>query len=363
MSEEIVEQQEIRKRLTDLVGALFDSSIPFYDKGDMQAAIFDFAKDKEVLRAAREFTVKLESIWKARFPDKPLKHADPKNKYSKWNAPDFSSSKEEESCSASDKGQAGATVPMPAAPEGTSSAPASENATLVQNLKEASPTLSTTLLKPGQSPCKTMPTPKQPESRPPTFRLPNCRVGTPYAGKIEGDDANGKPVLVIEIRIPEVLGLSFDPKTQIVSGEPKADGEFNLDLLWAYQDVVGKTSGACLLISNPDPRSLWKVVEPQGLPYPKPHLDKKLIENNGFNIAAASRRGRSHEHGGTFRDDDFFVTDDPAKGWSVLIVADGAGSAKSSREGSRLAVAAAGEHMKSHLTGEFGDKMASLLTT
>ncbi|GHT80403.1 hypothetical protein AGMMS49543_00570 [Betaproteobacteria bacterium] len=168
----------------------------------------------------------------------------------------------------------------------------------------------------------------------------------------------------MELRIPDTLGLSFDSKTQTVSGEPKADGEFDLELLWAYQDVVGKSRGTCRLIANPDPRSLWKVLDPeQGLPYPKQHTDKKLIKGKGFNIAAASRRGRSHEHGGTFRDDDFSVSDDAAKGWSVLIVADGAGSAKSSREGSRLAVAAAGEDMRTHLSGEFGAEIAALLTT
>ena len=364
MNNENAEQREIRTRLTGLVGALFDPTIPFYDKGNMQAAIQTFCNDKEVLSAAVEFTERLENIWKKRFPDKPLSHAKPQNLPVKWEPPEFSQSKGVDNGCTSSIGQTNSIASTSITPDGTSHAPASGNATLTSEPKEVSSTSPATSLNPGQTPSKTMPTPKPPEPRPPTFHLPNCKVGTSYSEKIEGEDANGKPVSVIKLCIPDALSLNFDLKTQTVSGEPKADGEFDLELLWAYQGTAEESRGTCRLISNPDPRTLWKVLEPEKeLPYRKPHEDKSLIKGNGFNIAAASRRGRSHEHGGTFRDDDFFVSDDAAKGWSVLIVADGAGSAKSSREGSRLAVAAAGKHMESHLTGEFGDKMTGLLTT
>ena len=54
----------------------------------------------------------------------------------------------------------------------------------------------------------------------------------------------------------------------------------------------------------------------------------QLIQAADFNIAACSQRGRSHEHAGTFRDDDFFVAQVADSNWSVLVVADGAGSAE-----------------------------------
>jgi hypothetical protein len=104
------------------------------------------------------------------------------------------------------------------------------------------------------------------------------------------------------------------------------------------------------------------VLEPDSsLPFPKPHLDQKLIGAGSFKIAAASRRGRSHEHGGTFRDDDFFVATTQDSGWGVLIVADGAGSAEFSREGSRIASETAGKHLVDGLDGEFGSRLNALL--
>lgn len=58
-------------------------------------------------------------------------------------------------------------------------------------------------------------------------------------------------------------------------------------------------------------------------------LSKKFI--------VASKRGRSHAQEGIFRDDDFaFVTFNDS-GWSIIAVADGAGSSKFSRKGSQIA--------------------------
>lgn len=196
----------------------------------------------------------------------------------------------------------------------------------------------------------------------PSFHLPNCKVGILYSAKIEGTDKSGRNIRVVDVKFPDDLGLEFDPETSLVTGEPKKDGDFVLNLQWSFVNESGKWSGTCNLTSNPDPKSLWKVIEPEaGLPYPKPHLDQKLIIGANFKMAAASRRGRSHEHGGSFRDDDFFISDHPDSGWGVLIVADGAGSAKNSREGSRIAVETSGKHLMENLTGEFGSKIADIL--
>ena len=56
-----------------------------------------------------------------------------------------------------------------------------------------------------------------------------------------------------------------------------------------------------------------------------------------LNIIAGSKRGRSHAHEGTPRDDDFAIDYIEESGWHIAVVADGAGSAKYSREGSRIA--------------------------
>ncbi|MEL6897892.1 MAG: protein phosphatase 2C domain-containing protein, partial [Planctomycetota bacterium] len=102
---------------------------------------------------------------------------------------------------------------------------------------------------------------------------------------------------------------------------------------------------------NPDPRSLWKTIEPDAsLPYAKPHADSLYIDAPAKMIAA-SVRGRSHAHEGTFRDDDFLMNYDAETGWYVMVVADGAGSAKFSRQGSLLACDVIGNIMKSHFRG------------
>src|SRR5690606_10935267 len=75
-----------------------------------------------------------------------------------------------------------------------------------------------------------------------------------------------------------------------------------------------------------------------GQAFVKTHTDQLCIDTADYQLIAASRRGRSHEHAGSFRDDDFSLMHIANSDWSVLAVADGAGSAEYSREGSRIAV-------------------------
>ena len=96
------------------------------------------------------------------------------------------------------------------------------------------------------------------------------------------------------------------------------------------------------LTVNPDPKSLWKTLEPpRDAPYWKPHSATVALETKCVRVVGASRRGRSHEDHGGFRDDDLGVLVDRKHDVFLLAVADGAGSAAFSREGSRLAVESA----------------------
>ena len=67
-------------------------------------------------------------------------------------------------------------------------------------------------------------------------------------------------------------------------------------------------------------------------------------------IVAASQRGRSHAHEGKPRDDHFMLHYCDKTEWYIIAVADGAGSAKYSREGSRIACETAVAHCKDALT-------------
>lgn len=215
-------------------------------------------------------------------------------------------------------------------------------------------------LRPGHIPPATAPWGKPADPRI-SFHLPNAKAGQPYVGKLEGKDTSGKTVTILDARAATATGLSFDAQSCELRGMPAKDGDYPVEIRWT-SDGVSEYASECLLFVNPDPRSLWKQLEPPADDaYFKPNTEAALIEGLDFKIAAASRRGRSHEHVGSFRDDDFFVHHDPSSGWSVLMVADGAGSAKSSRWGSKLAVAEAGNHIVSKLSGAFGTGMTQAL--
>ncbi len=73
-------------------------------------------------------------------------------------------------------------------------------------------------------------------------------------------------------------------------------------------------------------------------------------------MVGASRRGRSHAHTGTYRDDDFTLRA-ASNGWFIITVADGAGSAKYSRRGSEIMCSVTTERVQlladEHLAGDF----------
>ncbi|MBC7751121.1 MAG: protein phosphatase 2C domain-containing protein [Candidatus Saccharibacteria bacterium] len=144
------------------------------------------------------------------------------------------------------------------------------------------------------------------------------------------------------MKFSSAVGIAFDAQTAHFVGTPTVAGDYQIHFL--YRDQNQWRSGQCTFIINADPRSLWQVNEPSAdEPYHKAHTAQHMICNDDFKLIAASRRGRSHEHAGTFRDDDFFigqVTDSP---WSVLVVADGAGSAQFSRQGSKIAADCVGQ--------------------
>ena len=171
------------------------------------------------------------------------------------------------------------------------------------------------------------------------FQVDNARVGQAYHSKItviSPHDADEISYKAESFKFPDTQ-FYFDEDTQSIQGQPV---EANL-IEFSFQFIAeGETRSAqCRLNVIADPRSLWKVIEPEsGQAFVKAHLDQAVIDTLNYKIVAGSRRGRSHEHAGSFRDDDFaihLIKDSP---WSVITVADGAGSAKYSREGSRIAV-------------------------
>ncbi len=176
-----------------------------------------------------------------------------------------------------------------------------------------------------------------------SFSLQNAKVGELYSSELQiQGETEHKKVVIKDIVFPESVGLSaLAPDFRNIIGSPLKDGEYKVLVHYQFQDA--KLDHPLLdvefdLFINPDPKSLWQKNEPDpNSPYIKKHEDKDLIQgSDNRTMVAASRRGRSHEHSGTFRDDDFLLAS--KHGWDILAMADGAGSAKSSRKGSELAV-------------------------
>lgn len=130
-----------------------------------------------------------------------------------------------------------------------------------------------------------------------------------------------------------------------ITGVPNMDGEFEVKCycLWkGARERKDLTKEEKILVRsftlrvNPDPREMWKDVPTDpDIEYYKADCDSREVRSGQWRMVGASRRGRSHAHTGLPRDDDFGLA--CFNGWSMLAVADGAGSAPFSRKGSAIA--------------------------
>lgn len=153
------------------------------------------------------------------------------------------------------------------------------------------------------------------------------------------------------IEIKEVILSPIDPGLTVswsseekkigITGTPSFYGERYLDITyWATnrdkKQEIRHFTFFCFRV-NPDPKKMWNVIEPSvDEPYQAPHVVTDFKELDGKIVVGVSKRGRSHAHTGKFRDDNFKTAVFPETGWLAVVVSDGAGSAKYSREGSRI---------------------------
>ena len=173
------------------------------------------------------------------------------------------------------------------------------------------------------------------------IKIPNGTVGKNYETKIDFLQLGWDDIVFSEFENLAQYGLSYNNETEILSGNPTLSGNFKINLKFR---VHGENDNTALnikpisLVINADPKSLWKEL-------PSNKEDKYWKEDNvndfqplgDKHIVVASKRGRSHSNVGSFRDDDYSFKHFEKTGWSIVCVADGAGSAKLSRQGSKLA--------------------------
>ncbi|MEJ7740096.1 MAG: PP2C family serine/threonine-protein phosphatase [Chitinophagaceae bacterium] len=197
------------------------------------------------------------------------------------------------------------------------------------------------------------------------IRILNAAVGKPYETKMDFDQYNWNDIETFEFEGLEAVGLSYDQATRQIMGVPTWSGETEVKLRFklASQPADSPYNEKRIpLIINPDPKLLWKNLESnKDDPYWKPD-DVTVFEPLGDRyILVSCKRGRAHANVGSFREDDFAFKHLEDSNWSIVVVADGAGSAKISRKGSALACHAVIEYFTENLKNEVLDEFDVLL--
>jgi serine/threonine protein phosphatase PrpC len=172
--------------------------------------------------------------------------------------------------------------------------------------------------------------------------IPNGMVNKPYETKLDFAAIEINDLSFLSITGLEQYGLLFDIDTDTIKGNPIQSGDFKIKMSF---NIIGENEAIephikyISLVINADPKSLWKDI-------PSLQTEDNYWKNDNVSdfqkigekhIVVASKRGRSHANVGSFRDDDFAFKYLENSGWSIVCVADGAGSAKLSRQGSKIA--------------------------
>lgn len=218
------------------------------------------------------------------------------------------------------------------------------------------------------------------------LNMPNAKENQIYNQTVEMPKVSSDQFPEVEIILDDVLGLDQDihglqlmvapdKHSFAITGTPTlehfrkdgatAQSTFELTLKYHFSGIEMPAERPVLerkvqFVINQDPRKLWRdiPVDWDSMPEPKYRKDDTQIDyvkvealSDGTpqkDIVAASKRGRSHAQEGKPRDDHFKMSH-MDNGWYIMAVADGAGSAKYSREGSRIACEEVTNHCMTQL--------------
>jgi hypothetical protein len=192
-----------------------------------------------------------------------------------------------------------------------------------------------------------------------TFRLPNARAGDAYRQRLEALPPTGDSIVFCELQHPADVTLGVDSATGVVTGAIDTPGDYPLTVVYQFASEPGHLRQATFRLTvTPDPKKMWQdLPTSKDAPYWKADADCAALVDTDFRILAASKRGRSHAHVGSFRDDDFRIAQLAGSGganWQVAVLADGAGSAKYSRQGAAIICAQALARLTAALQGDRG---------
>jgi len=197
--------------------------------------------------------------------------------------------------------------------------------------------------------------------------IPNGSVNKRYDVKLDFIKAGFVGLKHTEFEGLDKYGLCYNSETQTISGVPVESGDFKLAFKFRVEEEQNDSELNAKIISlviNADPKSLWKEIPSdqdkdnawKAAHYWKPDRANDFTRLGSRNLVVASNRGRSHANVGSCRDDDYgFAFLEPV-GWSIVCVADGAGSSPLSRKGSMLACDGVIEYCRNNFTAGMLDQ-------
>ena len=196
--------------------------------------------------------------------------------------------------------------------------------------------------------------------------IPNATANKPYKAKIDFEKLGMGNIVFSDFEGLTEYGLKYDNSAEEIHGIPEKSGDFKIKMRFRVKDEAEDSvlnEKLVSLVINADPKSLWQTKESnQHDPYWKPDdvSDFQSLGKEKY-MVVSSKRGRSHANVGSFRDDDFSFKHYKEIGWSLVCVADGAGSAKLARQGSKLACDAVvnyfGENFSKALLKDFDETL------
>ena len=166
---------------------------------------------------------------------------------------------------------------------------------------------------------------------PTTMHLPNGKVGEPFEAVLDVHNI----VNVTGLEGLDAEGIHLDTANLRFYGVPTKAGEYSIRIRAITSSGTAQDLSIRLAVV-PDPKSLWQDIPSKvENAYWKPDQTSDSVIGD-LQLFGASKRGRSHAHKGTNRDDDFQIAEFGPNGWNVSVVADGAGSHQYSRRGSQI---------------------------
>lgn len=195
--------------------------------------------------------------------------------------------------------------------------------------------------------------------------IPNGTVGKAYEASLNFIKLGWDDIVDYKLEGLVELGLEFNEETEIIKGVPAQSGDVKLTLKFRLQQQLEDAEmheKKIALIINPDPKSLWKNIDSDTTDLNwKEDTVSVFSEIGDKHIVVASSRGRSHANAGSFREDDFAFKYFENTGWGLVAVADGAGSAKLSRQGSKIACESIIHYFEENLTLELSTEFDAIL--